>query len=859
MDRPTMKERLYEDSSRSFSGPRSGSDFPDLEPILGERYELIRPIGEGGFSWVFLARHLQIPSLKVAIKVLKSTHAFDGASMRRLLREAEASAMLESRHCVKVMDIGTSERGYPFLALELVRGVPLRHVLDVQGRLEDLTVARLSRDILLALIEAHEKGLIHRDLKPSNIFVTQEKNDEVASARVIDFGIAQVITPPDSSRDEQTITVEGALSCTPAYAAPEMLRGIAEPASDLYSLGLIMAEMIEGEAPYGSVSSYVVASRQLEENPVPLSQRVQQSRLHAIVKRACSKRMSNRYLTSEEMLRDLRAIIADLEANMAMDSLDVRELVTRYTRRLDTIDDFAPPSRDSGWSGWSGNQARAGGSARAIHSHAPRTSNPSGIFDNSIRSEHVTMPHIPKQDKPPERWKWMLPLALLASAALGALIFILITNPFDDGTEEVAKTSSQSTKPAAAPSEPTSSSRQVVSEDILEDARWTSDREWILQDTIFVRNDAQLTIDAGTTVRGESGAALIITPGSMLYSQGRSDAPVLFTSARPPAERERGDWGGLVLLGRAPTNAGQAHIEGIDARDMRGQYGGEQADGTCGVVEHTIVEYAGFEAWANNELNGVTLGGCGSNTVIRHLTVAHTLDDGVELFGGTTNLEHIAIIDPGDDGLDWDEGWQGMLQHLVVIMGEESDNAIEADNDKSEPDASPRSHPVIRNASLIGPADPDSGQRAMTLRRGTALTMSNSAVIGFPFDPIDIRGAETVATIESGESSFDKVLLFSGRGDLKTTFPEETGQADDDNGFVEAEYFTAATLGIPLDMNPSMLGQQPTEDARDALILGNSGLRQYESRLPEHEFWNRKAQYIGAFEPGVDKLWFPPQ
>ena len=125
-----------------------------------------------------------------------------------------------------------------------------------------------------------------------------------------------------------------------------------------------------------------------------------------------------------------------------------------------------------------------------------------------------------------------------------------------------------------------------------------------------------------------------MTRDASLHAAGTADVPIVFTSAsrKAPAPRR---WGGLVMLGSAPVNQADAHIEGVPANDTRGSFGGDDADGSCGVLEYARIEFAGFEVYANNELNGLTLGGCGSGTIVRHVQVHRSLDDGVEMFGGT--------------------------------------------------------------------------------------------------------------------------------------------------------------------------------------------------------------------------------
>ena len=165
-----------------------------------------------------------------------------------------------------------------------------------------------------------------------------------------------------------------------------------------------------------------------------------------------------------------------------------------------------------------------------------------------------------------------------------------------------------------------------IHSDITTDTVWETGTRYVLEDKIFVEN-AQLTIKPGVIIQGEAGSALIVTSSSKLFARGSRNQPVVFTSAKPEGERARGDWGGVVLLGKAPVNEPDSAIEGLPDTDLRGRFGGQNPDHSCGVVQYTRIEFAGFEVYKNNELNGLTLGGCGSNTIVQNVQVHRALDD----------------------------------------------------------------------------------------------------------------------------------------------------------------------------------------------------------------------------------------
>jgi eukaryotic-like serine/threonine-protein kinase len=276
--------------------------------IVAGKYRVEGPLGEGGFATVYAARHVDIPSLRFAIKVLHREHTYDPRIRGRFRREAETVAALSSRNIVRVLDIGELENQQPFIVMEFISGRPLDSLLASCGRLYPGDVARLCIDVLKALDVAHAQGVVHRDLKPANVFAVQDPGEPV-SAKVLDFGIAKVIAEAGGASFEAgTHTVAGNVVCTPQYAAPELLAGKTSPMVDLYALGHMMAELLEGVAPYEHLgNSLLIAAEHLRPDPVPLGLYTQRSGLAAIVAKACAKPEEERFQTAREMLDALRA------------------------------------------------------------------------------------------------------------------------------------------------------------------------------------------------------------------------------------------------------------------------------------------------------------------------------------------------------------------------------------------------------------------------------------------------------------------------------------------------------------------------------------------------------------------------
>jgi hypothetical protein len=286
----------------------------------------------------------------------------------------------------------------------------------------------------------------------------------------------------------------------------------------------------------------------------------------------------------------------------------------------------------------------------------------------------------------------------------------------------------------------------VPAGDISTDTVWTADHIYVLEGYVWMTGGT-LTIQPGTVIQGKNGSALTITKNAKLDAVGTVDKPIVFTSAMPtPAS---GDWGGLVMLGKAPINVtgGTNNVEGFPTSyGDRIAYGGTDAAHNCGKLKYARIEYAGFALAVDNELNGLTLGGCGSASLVDYVQVHLGLDDGVEIFGGTVNISHVIITQPDDDALDWDRGWTGKAQFLIVQqkLGR-GDKAIEADNNNNDNELLPRSAPEVWNATFIGSdgaaTDPQGGPH---LRRGSAGKINNSIIAYFPKFAFDVDGTSSV-------------------------------------------------------------------------------------------------------------------
>lgn len=383
-----------------------------------------------------------------------------------------------------------------------------------------------------------------------------------------------------------------------------------------------------------------------------------------------------------------------------------------------------------------------------------------------------------------------------------------------------------------------------VTDDIKADTKWTADHIYILKKHIFV-TAGTLTIEPGVTVKGGAGTSLVITPAAKLDAVGTAQKPVVFTSSKAVGSRAPGDWGGIVFLGKAPINVtgGTSKIEGFPAGVAGTEYGGTDPKHNCGKLKYARVEFAGFELAKDNELNAVAFGGCGSDTEVDFVQTHMGSDDGIECFGGTVNLKHIVISQCLDDGLDWDFGWVGNVQYLVVQQSTGSNQGFESDNNKNDNDALPRSMPTIYNATLIG-SDAEPGKAAqqqmgMHLRRGTAAHLYNFIVAHFADFTIDVDGKSTVAQTQKDLFLKNSILFDNG---LQSAWVDPK---DNDEAFDEGKFFLGEATVQQVDPKLTAATDKAAPNFKPA--AGSPALDASKAATPPTGgFFNDKATFIGA-------------
>lgn len=332
-------------------------------------------------------------------------------------------------------------------------------------------------------------------------------------------------------------------------------------------------------------------------------------------------------------------------------------------------------------------------------------------------------------------------------------------------------------------------------------------KRYLMLGTIFVRSGGDFVIPAGTQLFGDKNtkAAIVVERGGQIHANGTSTAPVIFTSSQPVGNKATGDWGGIILLGRARINttsgADTAFIEGITPAVY---YGGQNDADNSGVMRYCRIEYSGIALSPNNEINGLTMGAVGSGTTIEYIMVSWNGDDSFEWFGGTVNCKYLVSYIPVDDEFDTDFGFRGKVQFGLAIRKPSvadisGSTCFESDNNNGPNYNTPRTQPLFSNITSIGPKQYDTSvinpnfTRGGHLRRNSLISIANSVLLGWPTgiyydgsgttcavqnDTSRVKsnvfaGCYTLANSTSAGCSFDAMVYTNGNGN--TILPTTAG------------------------------------------------------------------------------------
>lgn len=316
-----------------------------------------------------------------------------------------------------------------------------------------------------------------------------------------------------------------------------------------------------------------------------------------------------------------------------------------------------------------------------------------------------------------------------------------------------------------------------VTSNITGNVTWSANKIYLLKKYVYIDSLATLTIEPGTIIKGEKNdaantkGALIVKRGGKLIADGTVDKPIVFTSNKEKGMRNVGDWGGIWICGSAPTNAGN-DVPG--EADLGVYYGGNNPNDNSGILRYVRIEFGGIALQPNKEINGLTLAGVGSGTIIENVQVSYGGDDGFEWFGGTVNAKKLISYKNVDDDFDMDNGFQGKVQYALAIRDANiadvsSSNGFEVDNDGNGNTAQPFTKAIFSNVTLIGPHMNDNStydvnfKRAAHLRKSSKISIYNSVFAGFPIG-ILIDGDNTAMYYNQNEAHIRNSVVSSWKG-----------------------------------------------------------------------------------------------
>lgn len=326
-----------------------------------------------------------------------------------------------------------------------------------------------------------------------------------------------------------------------------------------------------------------------------------------------------------------------------------------------------------------------------------------------------------------------------------------------------------------------------ITANITENTTWKSGNVYILGGRITVMSGVTLTIEPGVIVKGEAGTganatALLVARGAKIMAEGTAAKPIIFTSVADEIMPEditagnfgspnldpdiNGLWGGLMVLGKAPISASnesgdvsEVQIEGIPTSDLNGLYGGNVPNDNSGVIKYVSIRHGGTNIGSGNEINGLTLGGVGSGTIIENIEVVANQDDGIEWFGGSVNVKNAVVWNAGDDAIDTDQSWSGTLDNFVVIAP--GNHNFELDG----PEGSMKAGHTIQNGTVVA-NDPSASRVSSDL-----INLDDNSMVSLKniwFTQVGAGQKINRVTFNTGEVSFSGISLNVAADQLAT-------------------------------------------------------------------------------------------
>ncbi len=414
----------------------------------------------------------------------------------------------------------------------------------------------------------------------------------------------------------------------------------------------------------------------------------------------------------------------------------------------------------------------------------------------------------------------------------------------------------------------------IVTGDISANTTWSADKKYVIKGFVYVTNGATLTIEPGTRIFGDKATkgTLTVTRGAQINATGTADKPIIFTSLQEAGARREGDWGGIILLGKAPVNpsGGEAKIEGglvptnTAAEKDYIWYGGSNATDNSGTLKYVRIEFAGIAYSPDNEINGLTMGGVGSGTTISYVQVYRSGDDAFEWFGGTVNCDHLVASYSWDDDFDADFGFSGnvqfgLAQRVKTVADQSGSNAFESDNDANGSTNNPQTKSVFSNMTIVGPIQGKSAsginanfQHGAQIRRNSSQSIYNSIIMGFPLAGLyidDTKGTATSANATGGTLNFARNIIAGCPVKLKkstASFDIDAWVGGQNNQLLDSTQQVA--LVDPFKFTPALSAQA----GRPSFLLGAGSPAATGGSTTGLPSFFQNVAYIGAFDGTTD-------
>ncbi len=397
---------------------------------------------------------------------------------------------------------------------------------------------------------------------------------------------------------------------------------------------------------------------------------------------------------------------------------------------------------------------------------------------------------------------------------------------------------------------------------------------YTLKGWVYVNAGARLSIAAGTVIKGDKQtmASLIVEPGGYVEMKGTKDSPIVMTSAQPAGQRRPGDWGGLIICGKARNNQGTQQIEGGPTTI----HGGDNDADNSGVYQYVRVEFAGYPFDTDKEINGITFGSVGSGTTIDHLQVSYSNDDSYEWFGGSVNCKYLVAYKGWDDEFDTDNGFDGTVQYCLSIRDPRiadisQSNGFESDNNASGAETAPFTTATFRNVTFIGPNTaknsdftntsdyitagnifPDNGsklgrfQAAMQIRRSSKLNVENALAVGYPVGLIiDGEKGNTVKYAKDGGFRLKNIIFAS----MDVVGTDKNKEYED----YLYDYVTKSEDRTQLSFSHTFFLSEPTNKVAEEASLNLTDPKGTgQNYCPTTSLSDGNGGYIGAFRDAND-------